>query len=97
MPRSCFTLVCLALLACSACTQFPELDAVISPETEQADYPPLVALPPLLSAAATTNPEPQEIRDRTEARRGALQARANRLRSARVGNQEADPNDEASG
>lgn len=65
-----------------ACTQFPELDAHVSPAAEKADFPKLVPLEPLLAArTGGENPGP-EIAQNLSSRVAALRARANRLRGS---------------
>lgn len=75
----------LLAAALAACSQFPELDAAVSPGVAEADYPTLLPLGGLL-----TGPEPratQEMRGGIEARVAGLRARAARLGGAVV----ADP------
>lgn len=64
----------------TACTQFPELDAQLSPETEAADYPALVPLDGLLAQRTLPQDRGTQILDTVEARAAALKSRANRLR-----------------
>lgn len=83
MIRSRSVLLLLALAGGpSACTQFPELDAVTDPAVATAPYPDLLPLGQLLNG-----PVPEvtgETATRVEGRVGALQARAERLRRAQV-------------
>ncbi len=70
----------LFLVCLTGCTQFPELDAHLSPEVEAADYPALVPLEPLLAARSAPPDRGTEIATSVQGRVSALQARANRLR-----------------
>lgn len=71
--------VCLA-----ACTQFPELDATVPPEAENAPFPKLVPIAPLLAANAAVVTDPEATTQSLEARVSALRARANRLQNRPV-------------
>jgi len=66
-------------LALAACTQFPELEGTISPDLENADYPDLVPLEPLLARAAPAIADPVETTKALDTRVAALRARANAL------------------
>lgn len=72
----------LTLLVLSACTQFPELDRTITPALENADYPALVPLEPLLAAAKAGRIDPVQTEATLNARIARLRARAARLRGA---------------
>ena len=71
-----FPLTALALLALSAsgCTQFPELDAQITPELENADFAELRPVEPLLVEATAGRVD-------TDATEAAMLARIARLRA----------------
>ncbi|WP_322866557.1 hypothetical protein U5922_010385 [Aquicoccus sp. G2-2] len=73
----------LALVTLAGCTTFPELDGTVPAHLEQAGYPQLVPVEPLLARAETI-----QITDQTEAgisaRVAALRARAARLRGTIV-------------
>lgn len=74
-------LLLAGFLVATGCTQFPDLDAAISPEARRAGYPQLVPVSDLLSrrnAARTTGNEADILR----ARAAALRARAALLRGA---------------
>lgn len=73
----------LILTACIAgCVQFPEIDDATDPRVEQADYPTLVPLDPILASVAAPAPETAETEAELEARIAGLRARAARLRGA---------------
>ena len=63
-----------------ACTQFPELDGVTSDVAENADYPTLLPLDPLMQSTSLPNADAEETEAELQARVAALQARAARLR-----------------
>ncbi|MEM8653999.1 MAG: hypothetical protein AAGF36_04575 [Pseudomonadota bacterium] len=69
-------LLCLTL---AACTQFPELDETLSPGVENADFPALVPIEPLLAGAAPVVSDPVATTEALEARVDALRARARAL------------------
>jgi len=69
-------LLCLAL---AACTQFPVLDSTVSPDVENADFPALVPLEPLLAASDPIVTNPEQTTQNLNARVAALRARANAL------------------
>lgn len=72
----------LALLALSACTQFPALDHTLTPQLENADYPALEPLDPLLAAATVGRVDPVQTENALIGRLARLRARAARLRGA---------------
>ncbi len=63
----------LLAFAVSACTDFPELDAVVSEQAKRADYPTLVAIDGILSRANDAQITPATI--------GSLQSRIAHLRA----------------
>ena len=70
-------MLCL-LGMCAACTRFPELDAVESPDVQAAEYPALLPIETLLASdPPTATPEMQTGID---ARAEALRRRAGALR-----------------
>lgn len=75
------TVLLVSALICAGCTQLPELGQRVSPAAQQAPYPALVPLEPLLNSTAdtrisdTTDPELQ-------ARAAALKARAAQMQQA---------------
>lgn len=77
-------LCCLSLLALTAqgCTQFPELDAVETPDLQGANYPPLVPIEPILAEIDTQSIDTESAAAQAEARVARLRARANTLRRA---------------
>ncbi|MEM8577115.1 MAG: hypothetical protein AAGF60_04635 [Pseudomonadota bacterium] len=79
MPRA-----LLLALALTACTQFPELDQVTSGAAQDADFPALVPVGPLLAQTARPGAAPEILRGSVEARAAALRARAARLRGRPV-------------
>lgn len=66
-------------LALGACSGFPELEGTIPADVENADYPDLVPLEPLLARAAPAVADPVETSAALDARVAALRARANAL------------------
>lgn len=74
--RASTLVLCLAL---SACTQFPELDGAVAPDVEDADFPALVPLEPLLASAAPIVDDPVAASRALDARVAALRARARAL------------------
>lgn len=68
----------IAMLA--ACTQFPELDATVAPELENAAYPELLPLEPILAHASTDSIDPVQAQSDLQGRLAGLRARADRLR-----------------
>lgn len=69
-------------VALAACTQFPDLDRATSAAAQDADYPALVPIAPLLTRRV--GPAPERIQQNIEGRAAALRARAARLRGAPV-------------
>ena len=69
----------LTVLVLSACSSFPELDATVPAHMEQADFPRLVPVEPLLAASEEVQITP-ETESGLMARANALRARAARLR-----------------
>ncbi|AXI44400.1 hypothetical protein C1J02_14235 [Sulfitobacter sp. SK011] len=80
--RASFCSLSLALLALSACTQFPALDRTITPALENADYPALVPLDPLLASATAGRVDAVQTEAALNARVARLRARAARLRGS---------------
>jgi len=77
--RFTFALVTL-LAALPACTEFPELDATVSPEAANAPHPDLVPLGPLLAQANTSTGAAEHANTNIEPRLANLRTRAARLR-----------------
>ena len=71
-------------LSVAACTQFPALDGTISPELENADFPDLVPIEPLLAGAAPVVANPVETTETLSARVAALRGRAEALRRRNI-------------
>ncbi|WP_298971322.1 hypothetical protein [uncultured Roseobacter sp.] len=67
-------------LSLAGCVQFPEIDDATGQVAEQADYPDLVPLEPVLGALPTTTGDSDETQAQLEARVSGLKARANGLR-----------------
>jgi len=65
-----------------ACTQFPQLDARVTPELEKADYPTLIPLAPVLAAASEQRVDPVQETAQIDSRIAALRARAAGLRGS---------------
>ncbi|MEP3443111.1 MAG: hypothetical protein ABJN72_16660 [Sulfitobacter sp.] len=83
MTRSFSPVVLLTSFALTgACTQFPELDARITPELEAAQYPKLIPLAPVLAAAQEQRVEPAQENAQIDGRIAALRARAAALRGS---------------
>ncbi|MEL6463474.1 MAG: hypothetical protein AAFQ58_00780 [Pseudomonadota bacterium] len=74
--RSTAALLCLTL---TACTQFPELDDTVSPAVQDAAFPALVPLEPLLAGATPVVSDPIATTDALQTRVSALRARARAL------------------
>lgn len=71
-----FTLTATLLVGCS---DFPELDAAISPTARQAGYPSLVPMGQIITGAQEVQITPQSVAS-LQGRVGGLQARAANLR-----------------
>ncbi len=72
----------LALCALTACTQFPELDQTVSPDLENADFPALIPLDPILAGTRTATRDNTQTQAMLEARVANLRARAARIRGS---------------
>lgn len=72
----------LPVLAVAACAQFPELEGTIEPDLEDAPYPELVRLEPILAAANTITVDPVQTEAHLNTRLAGLRARANAMRGA---------------
>lgn len=72
----------LAILLLVGCTQFPELDHTVTKETNDARYPALVPIEPLIAQSRSTDVDPVETEASLQARLASLRARANRLRGS---------------
>ncbi len=77
MHRAFALCICLAL---SGCTQFPQLDAVVSESAKNAPYPTLAPVDGLLARANASTTDPAAVRGDLASRVAALRARAARLR-----------------
>jgi len=71
-------------LALMGCTQFPELDGVISRESVDADYPKLLPMHDLTALSATPTVSSEQAASTLNARAASLQSRAARLRNTVV-------------
>jgi hypothetical protein len=80
MNRAILPLILLCLAA--GCTQFPALDRTLTPELQDADYPELVPLGPVLASAQRSGADPARQNTAIDSRVAALQARAARLRGS---------------
>ena len=74
--RAAAALLCFSL---AACTQFPALDDAVSPEVQDADFPALLPLEPLMAGATPVVGDPAETTQTLERRVAALRARARAL------------------
>jgi hypothetical protein len=72
----------LSLLAITACTQFPQLDGTVAPEIENAAFPELLPLEPILSQTAGGVVDPVREETNLQGRLAGLRGRANRLRGS---------------
>ena len=73
---------CLALcLTLCACIDIPEVEGTVVPSLEDAAYPDLVPLDPLLAQAIPTGVDPDETTRDLELRIAALRARARALQA----------------
>ncbi len=79
-----FLLCALPVLAfgLGACTQFPQLDARVTPALAASDYPALVPVEPVLAQATQGRVDPAQTQANLQARVANLRARANRLRGS---------------
>ena len=80
--RPAHMIAAVALLGASACTQFPQLDRTITPQLENADYPALVPVEPLLAQAKAGQVDPVQTESQLQGRLSRLRARAARLRGS---------------
>ena len=69
----------LAAVLFAGCSNFPELDAAITPTAEQADYPALIPMRQVMAGANDVQITPQTVAN-LQGRTGNLRARAARLR-----------------
>ncbi|WP_420862948.1 hypothetical protein [Algirhabdus cladophorae] len=77
------------MLACASCTQFPELDETVSKQEQMQDFPSLVPLKDITTAANAVSITPDTtkvVQDRLE----RLQAKADRLRGPVLTRRERD-------
>lgn len=73
---------CLALcLTLCACIDIPEVEGTVLPELEDAPYPELVPLDPLLASTVPPGVDAEETTQSLQARIAALRARARALQS----------------
>ena len=66
----------------TACTQFPQLDRTITPALEDADFPALVPVDPLLATASAGRVDPLQTQANLQGRVSRLRARAARRRGS---------------
>lgn len=78
----------LPALALIGCTQFPELDGTVRPELENAPYPELVPLEPILASAQSIQVDPVQTESSLTARLAGLRARADVMRGAVISDAE---------
>ena len=74
--RAAAALLCFSL---AACTQFPELEDTVSPSVQNAKFPKLLPLEPLMADTAPIVSDPVETTQALERRVAALRARARAL------------------
>ena len=79
----------LALIGLGACTEVPDLPGRDDPAIAQADYPGFLTIGQLRAVAATDPAQGTQAAAPVEARAAALQARAQRLKTAPVVDDEA--------
>jgi hypothetical protein len=72
----------LLVMLVAACSQVPELDNVITPHLERADYPDLVPLQRALAVQTPPGKAADELEDEMNARRERLQSKAQQLNTA---------------
>jgi len=82
ISRPALWITAIALTATGACTQFPELDRTITPALENADYPALVPMAPILAKAKAGRIDPSQTQIALQGRVALLRARAARLRGS---------------
>lgn len=80
------TLIALICSSLIGCTQFPELEGVVSPEAARADYPALVPVERIYATLPPPAIEEDTARG-LEDRAAALKARAQRLGGAVIDGQ----------
>ncbi|WP_211299426.1 hypothetical protein [Pukyongiella litopenaei] len=79
-PARCLPFLALAVVAVVAgCTEIPELDATLSPQLEQADYPALIPLDDSLFEHPEPRDEARELQQGLDARSRRLHDRARAL------------------
>lgn len=66
----------------TGCAQFPELDATVTPVQENADFPKLVPIEPLLARATAGRVDAPATQANLEGRVARLRARAARLQGS---------------
>ncbi|MCV3271203.1 hypothetical protein [Roseobacter sinensis] len=74
--------LCLPLIFCAACVQFPEVDDATDQTARDADYPDLIPLDGVPPPSTEAQTERDETQAALEARVSGLQARAAGLRGA---------------
>lgn len=75
--------IVLLPLALCACTQFPELDALVSEQAKQSQAPALLPLDQILGGLQPIETN-ETVQSDLEARIAALRARANRLQGPAI-------------
>ena len=79
--RAAAVMLCLFVMAC---TPFPDLDGVITPDVAAQDFPPLLPIEQVLNAATPVVADPVEATETLDARIAALRARAQVLQGRAV-------------
>ncbi|NNE52921.1 MAG: hypothetical protein HKN30_11035 [Sulfitobacter sp.] len=78
----------LLALILAACTQFPELENTVRPEVQEASYPELIPLEPILATVEASPVDPVQTEAALETRLASLRARANAMRGSVLSSQE---------
>jgi hypothetical protein len=81
-PTRPLAVLTLAALLCAGCTQFPQLDRTITPQLENAAYPDLVPLAPLVATATSGRLDQATTEADLLGRVARLKARAARLQGS---------------
>lgn len=77
-------------LALAACTQFPELDSTVVPNLENAEFPELVPLEPLMARTSPVVADADRTTQALDARVAALRARAAALQRRDIVDQDTE-------
>ena len=83
MPRLSAVHICVVLLI-AGCAQFPEVDATLSEQAREADFPTLAPMDQVLADAGSTEIDDESI-EAIEKRADSLRARASALQGQVLG------------